>query len=167
MSVARQYDVAVWDDVLLHLSRRTDKPRVASKPTLTLRALPPLVDAAIRKEVEIALDAAVQKCEFARDWRNRHIAQRDLSLAIDEGAAPLAPASRSRVKDAIDAIARLLNVLESHYCHSEVAYEVIDVPGSAEALLYVIRDGLAAAAERGARRARGEVRPEDWDRKPL
>lgn len=106
------------------------------------------------------------KSAFARDWRNRHIAHRDLALVINEGAIPLAGASRKGVKDSLHAIAAVLNVLESHYCGSEVGYDVGFDHGNAETLLYVIRDGLDAEAEERARLHAGRLRPEDYRRKP-
>lgn len=52
----------LWEDVLLHIARLTDPPKVASRETLTLRALPPLVDAAVRSHVGEALDVAFEIC---------------------------------------------------------------------------------------------------------
>jgi AbiU2 len=71
-------DASLWDTVLLHISRLTDNPQVASKDTLTLKRLPQLVDPGIRPRVQDLLDDVVKKAGFARDWRNRRIAHRDL-----------------------------------------------------------------------------------------
>ena len=50
---------------------------------------------------------ALVATEFCRDWRNRHIAHRDLQLALKQGAEPLKPASRSKVREALEALKRL------------------------------------------------------------
>ncbi len=114
----------VWDDVLLHIARLTDPARSAGKDNLTLRRLPAFVAPELREEVERLLSECLDRCEFARDWRRRHLAHRDLSLAIDHGAEPLAHASRLVVGEAIDSIADLLNAVESHYLKSELAYDL-------------------------------------------
>jgi hypothetical protein len=92
--------------------------------------------------------AAVKKSEFARDWRDRHIAHRDLNLALEEGARPLAPASRQGVADAIDAIVAVLGAVEEHYRKAITAYGHVSHLGDAEALLHVLTDGIAARDER-------------------
>jgi hypothetical protein len=152
---------AMWEDVLLHLCRLTDPAKSCGKHTLTLQRLPDLVSSAIRHDVQSLLQEAVRKCEFARDWRNRHIAHRDLGRALNEHSVPLAPASRKGVKDALEAIVRLLNYLEERQCDSTTFYEGISPHGNAESLLCVLRDGVNADSSRRRRLSSGNPLPED------
>ena len=92
---------SLWEDILLHLCRLTDPPSIGKKENLTVLRLPGMVDAAIRAEVEGAVESLEQRTAFARDWRNRHIAHSDLMLALDESLTPLAPASRAKVAEAL------------------------------------------------------------------
>jgi hypothetical protein len=46
--------------------------------------------ATIKESVRRLVSDAVRKTEFARDWRDRRIAHRDLELALREGANPVA-----------------------------------------------------------------------------
>ena len=94
-------ETSLWNDLLLHLCTLTDDPQVGRKQTLTVLRLPTLVDPKIHEKIRGLVSAVVKKTKFARDWRNRHIAHRDLSLALKRGAKPLAPASRKRVKEAM------------------------------------------------------------------
>ena len=81
------------------------------KANLTIRNLPGLIgDAAAKAKVAGLVDVAIRATEFCRDWRNRHIGHNDLKLAIGEPAKPLADASRKQVKDALKAIADVVNV---------------------------------------------------------
>jgi hypothetical protein len=107
-----------------------------------------------------------EKTKFARDWRNRHIGHRELALALEESANPLAPASRKAVSDAIGAVATLLNIVESHYCRSEVAYEHSKPFGNAEALLHALRAAQHAIAERDRKCETGEIDMAAWEREP-
>jgi hypothetical protein len=134
----------LWDNILLHIARLIDPPQSLRKDNLTIRRLPSLVHKELTEDLELLLQACVAKCEFVRDWRNRWIAHRDLSLALQHPkAAPLAEASRQAVKDSLSSIAELLNAVELHYCGSTVVYE-LHPPGNAEALLYVLWYGIHA-----------------------
>lgn len=157
----------LWEDVLLHIARLTDPPQTMGKDNLTLQRLPALVDPTIRAEVTVLLEACLTKSGFARDWRKRHIAHGDLRLALrDKAAQPLAPASRRDVKDVLAAIAALLNRIELHYKDSEVQYELHPL-GNAEALLYVLRDGIEAEEERMERIKSGKYTRKDLERRPI
>ncbi|SRR6266571_2593078 len=152
----------LWEDTLLHIARLTDPPESAgNKKNLTLQRLPPLVVPEVRAKVDALLQDCLAKSEFARDWRKRHIAHRDLQLALSENARPLAHASRQTVRQSIESIATLLNGVESHYLHSEVAYEFTSPLPNAESLLYVLRDGIEVDRQRRKRLESGNIEPED------
>lgn len=55
------------------------------------------------EHIEVARLAAeaCSACQFARDWRNPRLAHRDLALALDQGAQPLAGVSRQDVERAL------------------------------------------------------------------
>ena len=154
----------LWEMVLLRIARLTaDAPNSGvGKDNVTLRSLPGLIDPSIRTSVETLLDVARKKCEFAADWRNRRIAHRDLQLALKTGGIPLSQASRLSVTDALDAIAGVLNAVESHYLKGrQVAYSCIDSAFGARALLYTLRDGVEAHEARERRIRSGNPLPED------
>ncbi len=152
---------SLWEDVLLHISRLTDPPKSAGKDNLSITRLPTLVVPELRVEIDKLLSECLAASAFARDWRMRHIAHKDLALALElHGAEPLAHASRLLVREALDALARLLNAVESHYLKSELAFS-LGAPDGALALLYVIRDGLDARTRRYARLRAGQIDPSD------
>lgn len=156
---------SLWDDTLLHLSRLTDRPEVAGKQTLSLRRLPDLCsDAQLREEIERLVKAALDATDFARDWRNRRIAHIDLALALREGAKPLAVASRAGVSAALASVASVLNRIASHYCGTHVVFEGTVATGEADALLYVLRDGLRAEEELRKRVRAGSLTDADLAR---
>jgi hypothetical protein len=64
-------------------------------------------------ELQSLIETAAQKAAFARDWRNRRIAHRDLNVALQQSSTPLAPATRAGVRECLAAIAAVLNVIEN------------------------------------------------------
>jgi hypothetical protein len=159
-------DSSLWRDLLLHLCTLTDDPGVGRRQTLTVRRLPTMVDPAIHHKVRGLVSAAVKKTKFARDWRNRHIAHRDLGLALNQVTKPLPPASRKRVKEAIAAIVAVLGAVEAHYRQTTTAYEHVSHLGDAEALRHVLRDGIEARDEQFQRLKAGQISPSEFKPRP-
>lgn len=152
----------LWENRLMHIARITDTSATGGKTNLTIRNLPDLIpDATTKAKVAALVDAAIKATDFCRDWRNRHIGHKDLKLAIGEPAKPLADASRKQVKDALKAIADVMNAVDGHYFDSETAYHLTARHNGAVALLYVLNDGVKTQGERQKRIEAGEYRKED------
>jgi hypothetical protein len=120
----------LWEAILLHIARLTDPSNSMGKKgksNLTMRNFPDLIDDAGTKQTVATLVAeAVKTSEFCRDWRNWQIAHRDLNLALDQTADPLAPARKKQVNEALKAIADILNGVEAHYLASGTAFNFAD-----------------------------------------
>src|ERR1051326_2048217 len=143
-------DAILWEDILLHIARLTDSPSTfgrQDRANLSIRALPPLInDLSLRDTVTQRVRSAVDAAEFARDWRNRHIAHRDLQRALERDAEPLAFASRACVNGAFEKMQAVMNTIQVHYLDSETHYDVPNSSGSATSLLHEI--GRASCRER-------------------
>ena len=157
----------LFEDVLLHIARLTDPPKSSGKKNLTIHCLPSLVNAAIGVSVAEHVLNAIEKARFCRDWRNRHIAHRDFNLAMGEKIEPLELASRAKVKDALDSISRVLNVISEFYTQAVVVFDSIGGPGGALDLLYVLDDGLEADIARRKRIEAGQYLQEDLKNRNL
>lgn len=158
----------LWEVLLLHLTRITDPPSTGKKDNLSIQRLVAVTtDSKLRAEAEKAVDAALAATEFARDWRNRHIAHRDLDLALKQPATALADASRAGVKKALNAIAAVLNVYDTHYFKSETAFHLVPRHNGAEHLLYVLHPGVKAHGERRKRLEEGKPLESDFDPEDL
>ena len=158
----------LWDDVLLHLARLTDPPKSMGKANLSARYLASLLTGSpIEVKAQTAADIAVAACEFARDWRNRRLAHRDLDLALGHSVLPLAPASRLAVKEALAALEGVLNVVSQHFLNSTSLFSTAQGDTDAISLLYLLRDGLQAREERLDRIKRGEHRQNDLRHDPI
>ena len=155
----------LWEDALLHIARLTDAADVGGRRNLTVRALPALCeDPILRERVSQLVDDAVAVSAFARDWRNRHIGHRDLTLAVDSTAKPLSPASRSDVSAALAALHSVFNEITERMFDSTLADDVVTPDTGAEALLYVIRDGLEVEDARRKRIESGQITQDDLHR---
>jgi hypothetical protein len=146
--------------VFLHIARLTDPPFSLGrkdKSNLTLLNLPGLiVDLKLKDEVEKQCGTALAGAEFARDWRNRHIAHRDLDLTLGENAKPLPDVQIREVSDALNSFEAVLNAIAGHFLKSETRFGIAARREGAIDLLYVIDDGLTAQKERAARIAAGD-----------
>jgi hypothetical protein len=155
------------EDVLLHVARLTEHSRPKGRnEKLTIHTLPALVDVRIRNRVSYAVKIAQQKAATCLDWRHRHIAHRNVALALKE-AKPLEPITLQCVRDALAAIAEVLNEVHKQYVESEIGFGTPGRAGGAVELLYVIKDGLKAAEDREKRLHSGDIRREDWARREI
>ena len=149
----------LWEGILLHIARLTDPERSGGKENLTLHRLPRFGLPVAKEQI----NECSENAKFARDWRNRHIAHRDLGIALDENAKPLAPASQLAVQKCLDSIANVLNAVQDRFCHSTVHYQLTSTLPNAESLLYVLRDGIEAERARRERLKSGMREPGDMD----
>lgn len=160
---------ALWADILIHLACLTDPPKSMGKANLTLRNLPLLIqDEELKARVERLVEIAQDKIEFCRDWRNRYLAHRDLSLAIeDETARPLQAASRENVKEALSTMDDILNSVSIHYLDSETAFDQVSSLHGAVSLLHVINNGLSFKESQKERMQRREYLEDDFKVKDI
>lgn len=154
---------SLWGDLLLHLARLTDPPRSAGKSNLSLQRLQKtLIGSPVESGVEASTSKAVTATAFARDWRNRKLAHRDLDLALGQHVMPLVPASRIAVKEALSAVADVLNVVAGHYRVPTTTFDLSGATVDAASLLYTLRDGLRYAEERRMRLKSGTYTQDDF-----
>lgn len=159
---------SLWEDSLLHIARLTDRPSSVGRKNLTIRRLPDFLDEeALKKSVTQLIETALEKTAFARDWRNRRIAHKDLDLALKNGAEPLKAASRAKVKEALAAISDALNAISSHYMDSSTMFKGVGTSRGAVSLLYVLDDGLRAEKERSDRLRAGDYSEDDLQGRDL
>lgn len=154
----------LWFETLLGISRLAGPASTAGKPNLSAQRLRPLLEErGLRQSIEPFLDEAVSASAFVTDWRNRHIAHRDLDLSLSRSVRALPEATQPLVDRALDCQAALLNALSKHYDQSSTAYRFAAPIGDAASLLYVIRDGLRREELRQKRLEDGQYDPSDWD----
>lgn len=150
----------LWEDTVLNLARLTDPPGTGSKKNLTIQCLPALLgNQKFRLEIQRLVNDALKATAFARDWRNKRIAHRDLATTLQKGSAPLAPASRNDIQKALEAVSRVLERVTK----SEIAFNLVTdtLANDARWLLHVLRDGIEAEEKRRQRFRERKLEPED------
>jgi hypothetical protein len=154
----------LWEAVLLHIARLTDRPEsFRGKTNLTLQNLPALIDdKKLKEEVKKQCDAAVTAAKFALDWRNRRIAHRDLDLALGGSATPLPSVTLKQVNDALASFEAILNAISK--TESRFGMVVRHNKGALN-LIYLLDDGLIAQKERQDRIKAGDY--PKWNNKDL
>src|SRR5690349_11311515 len=128
----------LWDDAIMHLARLTDPPRVSRRETLTFNRLPRVVaHLPIRDAIDQGLKHVDTTADFARDWRNRRLAHRDLAHARNPRVKPLQDISRANMEAALAAARDLMAITEDHFTGRDVQYDaVIRAHGGAEEMLF-------------------------------
>jgi AbiU2 len=120
-------------------------------------------DPEVASEVRALVDAAKARSEFAREWRNRHIAHRDLVLALDAKAEPLPGVSRQHVEDALASFAAIINALHTRYLDGEVAFGHFVAHGDADALVYWLQFAARSEQLQQERSRQHRSLPEDFE----
>jgi len=132
---------ALWCDLVMHISRMNDRPDMGKYKHLSVKCLQDLLCATAESKTRDLFADVDQQCQFAHDSRNKLIAHRDYETALRKGAEPIPAGTLDEMQKAIDAITKLLNVLELHYCQRTVVYDAFGVLGGADRLLHVLKLG--------------------------
>ena len=137
------------ESILLHMCRLTDPLKSAGKENLTLRALAPMLpadeEASFRNALDAAVDDAISKTGFARQYRNKRLAHSALPPAAGGEAVVLPAASMAEMSDAIEAIGAAMNCVERHYMQAMMQWSwPSDTPLGVAQLLVYLRKGLEA-----------------------
>jgi hypothetical protein len=82
---------------------------------------------------------------------------------LQQSATELAMANRKRIKNAVAAIAAVLNAVSGHYLKSETRFDVAGTHGGSGPLLYVLHAGLKAQDQRAERLKKGAYLEADLD----
>jgi hypothetical protein len=146
----------MWTDTMLTIARLTDVPRTVGKDNLTLPRLAGAIeDAALARRVAALTESAKAEAAFVRDWRNRHLAHRDLQLALDSGVQPLPAVSHDQMERALAALRSVMNEIQLHYWSSTTEYEFFVTPNDAESLTYYLSEAVRAERKQQERWSRG------------
>jgi len=131
----------LWDSVMLGISKLTDRPVSFGNKTLSIQALPDLVDdPKVKAEVVSAIELALDAAEFARTHRNKRIAHNDLVHVQDRAGNALPVASREKIRASLKSIIDVLEILNGHYRESTMLYDDMISDGGAGRLVSVLRN---------------------------
>lgn len=143
----------LWHELMLGVARVTDTVGSGNRQNLTVQRLPALIAGRSNQAVQAAANKACEAADFCRQWRNKRIAHRDLSHAVDAKVAWLPAATLGRMREALQALEAALNAASRALDGSQSHFDGAGVKGGAARLLRILDLGLAAAhARRTSRR---------------
>jgi hypothetical protein len=151
-----------WESTLLHICRFTDPYKVGPRLTLSLEQLTMMPLALAVPNLKALVDSAREKAKFAKDWRDRSLAHTDLEHAKDKSVKPLAPASRTHVRDALEAITDVLKAVEGHFNKADLYFSGAGSSWGTH-LLNQLRAFSRLSKDREQRINSGNPREDDFD----
>ena len=127
-----------WEACLLALARITNLPKCTGRENLTIRNLPTLInDPQTKAKVNELIEIALKATELCRDWRNRHITQSNISLALKEPTKELAEGNKAKVNAALKAIADVLNTVQETYTWINLPRSILQAPTTVRLLFFI------------------------------
>ena len=131
-----------WEYILLGISRVTDPPKSGSKKNITIRSFPTLItDMQIQPEIIKNVDEIINDSEFCRYWRNKWISHLDYSYNLEKEDKPGMEATPLKVKNLLNKIQNLMNLIQVNFFHSTVAYDIPLSARGSNSLLYFLEKG--------------------------
>lgn len=135
-------------ELMLGICRATDPARTGDKENLTVLRLECLVEqkaVGAGKLVKVRAEAASVASNFARDWRNRWLAHKDLELSVEAPSArPLSAATLGKIDVALTALDDVLKSVSSAFNGNSAGFRRITQYGGSASLIRVIDKGLRA-----------------------
>lgn len=158
-------ETTLWENVLLHIARLTDRPKMFGSENLTLLRLPDAVsDEELADDLRVMMVECLNRCQFARDWRDKRIAHNDLSLALDSKATPLPGVSRQNIEDALASFSKIMNrVYGAYFPDTEVGFHHFLARDDAELLVHYLNVAVTYEKQQMTRLHQGKSQPGDFD----
>lgn len=131
------------EDIVLHLSRLTDKIKSCGHKNLSLQILPEkITDPKLKAKIEELIKTAKKSCDTARRWRDKLLAHQDYYYATTRSDS-LPGIGRTQIESSLIAVRNILNQIQSHFEDGETGYEYpITEGGDADSLIYFLQKGI-------------------------
>jgi hypothetical protein len=118
-------------------------------------------------KLKVLTERLLKQSEFCRDWRNKLIAHRDLTVALNGAADQIQGGSRDNVNEILNTMAEIMNAISLHYLESSTHFRFDDHSGGALGMLYVLDDGIKLEKERFDRVLAGRATAGDHQARDL
>ena len=134
----------LWDSMLLGICRMLDPAEqgwgTKLRTNLTLYSLPPLItDLVLREKVTEACVSASKLAAFAKNHRDKRIAHQDHGYAMNPALFEMSGVSRQDVENTLEALRKVLRLIEAHYNDADVLYEKVVLVSGADRLIVALK----------------------------
>jgi hypothetical protein len=109
------------------------------------------------------VDAAESAAGFARRWRNKHLAHRDRTVALERGPKALPEVSRQDVEDVLQRFRDVMNRAHSAYLGGEVMFKYFLASGDADDVVFALAMAADVEQKRQERARHGRSLPDDFE----
>lgn len=134
---------AMFNNLLVSISRLTDKPTTREKENLTFSRLVASIDISQEPQFAETLGNALKEiqkdCEPFRDWRNRRIAHKDLPTALHYHPQPLPRINKEMIDKVLRVMREFLNIFQGHYESVETAFDHFVMRGDGDTLVFYLK----------------------------
>lgn len=135
------------EDITLHIARMTDPAaNKQGEKNLSFRQICCLVDQEKipNEELTKLMKDLDTKTEFVKKWRHKKIAHRDLKFALSPSTYKLQKFSNAEVLGALQAMAKVLNLISSKYLSSSTLFDLAmdSIQGDASQLIHFLTLGI-------------------------
>ncbi len=132
-------------DIVLSISRLTDRLKIGRHETLSLERFVPILKPAhsdLADEIQGLVAGLRNTADSIRIRRNKTIAHLDLATMLATGPSVLPPVTDSEISDALAEIRQVVNTVNRHFSGNATTFEHISAHGDAEHLLFYLEAGL-------------------------
>jgi len=134
---------AMLNNIFLSFSRLTDNTKTGRKENLSFNRFIESIDSSKEpKFAEIlrkALESLRTECKPFRDWRNRKIAHKDLSTALQYHPQPLPSINKEMIEKVLRLMRELLNTFQKHFEDAETAFEHVVSRGDGKTIIFYLQ----------------------------
>ncbi len=121
------------EDLILHLARLTDRPRMGPSENLSLLTIVELINHPTAKStIPPLLENAKEKAEKARKWRNKSIAHKDKKVSLELDKLP--SLDEQYVEEALAAAGEVLTQLYGIFSGNPIEMESWTPTGTVESI---------------------------------
>jgi hypothetical protein len=130
------------ENVMLHVCRLTDPAVQFGNNNLSIQQLPGNIAYPVfAAHVQSLVNNALANAAFARQWRNKRFAHKDMTTLNGD----LPPATIGAIESALGSLRDVMNAVEKHYLKSDTAYLLsTGGPGAVDSLLAFLKLGRDA-----------------------
>jgi hypothetical protein len=158
----------LWENILLGICKLTDPSKTLGKKNASVKSLPDFIaDKILKSNVTGKINDLMEATEFCRDWRNRYITHTDYLLTIDENAKPLEVANKEKLVVVFTLFQELINIFQNHYFNVTTEFGMLENRKGANALLYILDEGIESRRLREERIKSGHYSESDLRRKSI
>jgi len=137
------------ESILLAITRITDPEESniggETKRNLTIKAIPKYIidNPKFKKKINRKIEQIMDISSSFRDWRNRHIAHKDLILSIkNHDSKPLKTLTRQDIRLTVERFHQLFNDLEIYYQLPKSYFDLMIIGKSSSTLIYYLENGI-------------------------